>query len=410
MRLFSSFQRRKRSHGHRHYNRPNFHADVAFDTLLPYVQQPLGPHHIRTKLYQLPVTKLRSLQKEVVDTKTYVQNSPEYKLVAINLDVAKFRLYKPVQTVCPEETPTRDFLKLDFRNKCLDAVNISNILNHKKVTSTIPAYLKNHSPPIISYCYSSPIASKIFNYKKVLQGLNTENITRNPTACPCKASEFCYNPAGHIMTGDFNIVRISKHRDILSKGSKYKKPRCFTWKQNSKLIFDSVEEYARRWAKKEDVEVDTLSEWVKSVMSLVNRRVSVLSRTMSRRHESVFDDPDVAAELAEIHEKFVVVPADKVSNNNVFVCKTHCINCLMEELGMSTMTINPTYNLTAMSKEEILFYKTTIRWRWHLEFPSQRKILTFPNCTGFLNFTRIRTSRDILRVQLSAQPSLFLRF
>ena len=54
------------------------------------------------------------------------------------------------------------------------------------------------------------------------------------------------------------------------------------------------------------MEVDTLSEWVKSVMSLVNRRVLVLSRTMSRRHESVFYDPDIAAELAEIHEKFVV--------------------------------------------------------------------------------------------------------
>ena len=96
---------------------------------------------------------------------------------------------------------------------------------------------------------------------------------------------------------------------------------------------DSVEEYAERWAKKEDVEVDTLSDWVKSVMSLVNRRVSVLSSTMSRRHESVFDDPDVAAELAEIHEMFVVVPTDKASNNFVFVCKTHYINCLMEELG-----------------------------------------------------------------------------
>ena len=75
---------------------------------------------------------------------------------------------------------------------------------------------------------------------------------------------------------------------------------------------------------------------------------------MSRRHESVFDDQDVAAELAEIHEKFVVVPADKASNNIVFVCKTHYINCSMEEVGMSTMTGNPTYNLTAMSKEEIL--------------------------------------------------------
>ena len=122
-----------------------------------------------------------------MDTKTYVQNSPEYKLVAIILDVAKFRLYKPVQTVSPEETPTRDFLKLDFRNKGLDAVNISNILNHKKVTSAIPAYFKNQSPPVISYSYSSPIAPKIFNYKNVLQGLNTENITRNPSACSCKA-------------------------------------------------------------------------------------------------------------------------------------------------------------------------------------------------------------------------------
>ena len=95
---------------------------------------------------------------------------------------------------------------------------------------------------------------------------------------------------------------------------------------------DSVEEYARIWAKKEYVEVDTLFEWVKSVMSLVNRRASVLSRTMFRRNESVFDDPDVAAELAEIHEQFVVVPADKASNNIVLVCKTYYINCLMEEL------------------------------------------------------------------------------
>ena len=55
-----------------------------------------------------------------------------------------------------------------------------------------------------------------------------------------------------------------------------------------------------------------------------------------------YDDPDVAAELAEIHEQFVVVPADKASNNIVFVCKTHYINCLMEELGMSTMIGNPT--------------------------------------------------------------------
>ena len=91
------------------------------------------------------------------------------------------------------------------------------------------------------------------------------------------------------------------------------------------------------------MEVDTLSEWVKSVMSLVNRRVSVLSRTMSRRHESVFDDQDVAAELAEIHEKFVVVPADKAS----------------------------TYNLTAMSKEEILQNHHSVMLTFGISLPEE---------------------------------------
>ena len=122
MRRFGSSQRRKRCHGHWHFNRPNFHADVAFDTLLPHVQQPLGLYHIESKL--------RSLQKEAVDTKSYLPNFPEYKRVDIILDVAKFRLYKPVQTVSPEETPTRDFLKLDFRNKGLDAVN--KVISNKK--------------------------------------------------------------------------------------------------------------------------------------------------------------------------------------------------------------------------------------------------------------------------------------
>jgi hypothetical protein len=32
---------------------------------------------------------------------------------------------------------------------------------------------------------------------------------------------------------------------------------------------DSVEEYARRWAKSEGEELDTLSEWIKSIRKLL---------------------------------------------------------------------------------------------------------------------------------------------
>ena len=70
-------------------------------------------------------------------------------------------------------------------------------------------------------------------------------------------------------------------------------------------------------------------------MSLANRSISVFNWTMFRRNESEVDDPDVSAEIADLHHKYAVVPADKASKNIVFVCKTHYMHYLMEELGMA---------------------------------------------------------------------------
>ena len=86
--------------------------------------------------------------------------------------------------------------------------------------------------------------------------------------------------------------------------------------------------------------------------SLINR--CILSATMSTRCELVFDISDVAAELDDLHSKFVVLPSDKASNNTVFVCKTHYVNCLREELGLNTLEGNPTNTYTSLSKKEFL--------------------------------------------------------
>ena len=63
----------------------------------------------------------------------------------------------------------------------------------------------------------------------------------------------------------------------------------------------------------------SICDWVKSIASFVNRRIFILSATMSTQCTLVFGNPDVAAELVDLNDKFVVVPADKVSNNIVFV-------------------------------------------------------------------------------------------
>ena len=45
--------------------------------------------------------------------------------------------------------------------------------------------------------------------------------------------------------------------------------------------------------------------------------------------KSVFEDKEIAAKLADIHDKYVVVPADKASNNVIFDCKRYyiCSKC-----------------------------------------------------------------------------------
>jgi hypothetical protein len=47
---------------------------------------------------------------------------------------------------------------------------------------------------------------------------------------------------------------------VFAKGLK-----SINWKRNFKILMDSVEDYARQWAKREKEDLDTLSEWVSFV-------------------------------------------------------------------------------------------------------------------------------------------------
>ena len=88
--------------------------------------------------------------------------------------------------------------------------------------------------------------------------------------------------------------------------------------------------------------------------TFLKRRIRRLKHSVNTRHESVFSDPDVVRELSRLHENFVIVPADKASNNYTFVCKRHYVSILSEELGLNSLPGTPTYNLTDLSASEVL--------------------------------------------------------
>ena len=110
-----------------------------------------------------------------------------------------------------------------------------------------------------------------------------------------------YAPCGHVVTGDLSLVQNEKLRDLLRKGPKFRKPVSFELHQNFDIIMDACETYARQWAKKEDVELDTLSEWITSIGDVVKRRIRRLKHSVNTRFESSFRYPGVDRELFRLH-------------------------------------------------------------------------------------------------------------
>ena len=67
---------------------------------------------------------------------------------------------------------------------------------------------------------------------------------------------------------------------------------------------DSIEDYARKWAKREKEDVDALSEWMKAVRSLIQIRIKKLNGSINTHVTSICKDPNVAKHLFYFHDKY----------------------------------------------------------------------------------------------------------
>jgi hypothetical protein len=78
---------------------------------------------------------------------------------------------------------------------------------------------------------------------------------------------------------------------VISHGPKFREPQHINWKHNFKIIMDAVEDYARRWIKREvdqDPGLESLSDWVRTIRSLVQGRIHKLKHSVNSRPNSVF--------------------------------------------------------------------------------------------------------------------------
>ena len=97
---------------------------------------------------------------------------------------------------------------------------------------------------------SNTIAGKIFNQKKVVKELDV-NVGTRDMCCSCSQSRYCYTLVGHVVTGDLNILRDAKLRNLIEKGPSYREQNCIDWSITEKLFRETVVKYKRKWSCKE---------------------------------------------------------------------------------------------------------------------------------------------------------------
>ena len=105
-------------------------------------------------------------------------------------------------------------------------------------------------------------------------------------------SKYCYQPHGHIITGDLKTIENAKLRELVSKGPKYREPNKINWKATENIIFESIDLYAERWKKWEQDNLKYLSKWKETLKKLVTDRISGLKGKF-KRPKQILNDPGV---------------------------------------------------------------------------------------------------------------------
>ena len=207
-------------------------------------------------------------------------------------------MFRPVISDLSSTNAKTNFIKLDFINKGIDAVNLPSILRSKSATKTVPTYFEENEQPIISYTYTTTIASKIFNFSSTLADLDFHQFHNDPSQCECNTSSHLYQPYGHVITGDLSIVPNSN-----AKGPKYREPCVVDWDKNLSLLCKAFDQYTLQWAKQEIVELSVLSSWTEMVKDQIEERISKLKQNFKKHTGKVLQNADIKACLSDLHNK-----------------------------------------------------------------------------------------------------------
>jgi hypothetical protein len=253
-----------------------------------------------------------------------------YNLLSDLLDTRMFKADKPKE----KRDPPKLIWKIPFKNYGINYLGIERLLHSKELKKMLPEHLKFDDPMVV-YTYEQPIRNKIFNYKKVIESLKGDSWSTYKQLdgrCGCGQTRYCNQDLGHIISGDLTMVKNKKLKKLLRFGPNFRERRKLDWnvvrecfKDTATLITD--------WARLSELNEDSFKLWKKKLESLIEARITKLTnRRWPTADDLNLNDGRLRDDLRNLHQKYVIIPADKAANNVIIVCKQFYLHCCVSEL------------------------------------------------------------------------------
>ena len=83
------------------------------------------------------------------------------------------------------------------------------------------------------------------------------------------------------------VIENVKLRELVAKGPKYREPSKINWKSTETMVSDSTDLYAEQWSRREQVDLNYLSQWKDQIKELVVERISsLIEKIRSQKKEN----------------------------------------------------------------------------------------------------------------------------
>ena len=378
--LKRSFQRVSRGINRKGNNNLNYLQFLSkLDTMLKEnIKESLN--FIRVALSTMKKAQLKLLGDHIND---FLLNKPDdfpfVQWYSVALDIIDCRTYR-IPATKPKRSPPTNILHLDFHNKGIEMVNLAAILNSADVINTIPSVAKKFTPPTVVYTLNPPISTSIFNFNKFVGSLNVANFMQDDSILPCQCANSSFSDInhGHIISGDLRLIKNNKLRKLFAKGPKYRESKFIDWDSVQANLLESVKNCAETWCKKHKKNEKVLRIWKTTVSEKIRNKIDSLkiSRPARTVHE-ILKDRECISSLAELKERFVIVPIDKATNNVAFICKRFYASVLVKELGLDGQSDSATYESMMNKNTNTIIQSHTkdLKSKFNLKVPSASNLL-----------------------------------